>query len=367
MIPLASTSSMKVMPNDENDFLSTLPRDLRDSYKKRRKEFLQNIDSQFSDESALTKKKSRGILEDRYHKEVLNACIFPFVQEGTLTQNLDYDYLRSSPLSELGVKNVDFLIASKSKGLAIFGEAKGTVTDPSIIISEYKKRIKIIEKNLDHVKKIFPELSSIEYVLGVKSIDAVEMSKAILRSNADIVLWQVGGWDDQLLSLVVPATDDSSQRKRIIHSDNDLNKSLTKVPTSTEFKTFFHESHPVTKMALLATVDKGKREQFSFNDFKLLVSEELDNTSESEIDEITKEIIDNGINIGFVRETEDGDYKIQSRFKNSGDRYEELKKKWISYKIKMDKENAIQKSLSELQKEFLQKKPSLDKFNQFFL
>jgi len=40
--------------------------------------------------------------------------------------------------------------------------------------------------------------------------------------------------------------------------------------------------------------------------------------------------------IGFVKPLEYRTYKIQSRFKNFGNRYE-LKKKWIVRKIELDK------------------------------
>ena len=86
---------------------------------------------------------------------VLNSCIFPFVQTGLLTEKLDYAYIRSSPLSELKIKNVDFLIASQKKGLAIFGEAKGSIDDPSRVISEYKQRIEVINNNYEYVKNLF--------------------------------------------------------------------------------------------------------------------------------------------------------------------------------------------------------------------
>ena len=285
------------------------------------------------------------------------------MQHGPITQQSDYSYLRSSPLSELNLKSVDFLIASRSDGVVIFGEAKGSITDPSKVISQYKERINVIEENTDYITQLFPKFKSIEYVLGVQSIDATDTSKAILRSNANIILWQVSKWDSQLLSLVVPATDDAIQRKRIMHSNNDLNKLLSKVPTSTAYKTFYHESHPVTKMTLLTSVDGGQRSSFTFNDFKILVSGELDNTYDEEINKITHDILDSALDIGFVKLTDDGNYKIQSKFRNSADRYEELKKKWIARKIDLDKENKINELLEKIQVELLAKTSSLDDFS----
>ena len=353
---------MKTMPGDDTEFLSKLPRDLHENYKLRKKRSIDQINNELSDTHSLTNRKSRAIQEDLYHKEVLNSCIFPFVQQGRITQQFDYSYLRSSPLSELNLKNVDFLIASRTDGVMIFGEAKGTIADPHKVITQYKTRIKIIEENIEHVKKIFPELKSCEYVLGVQSGRAMETSKVILRSNASIILWQISKWGATLLSLVVPATDDRNQRGRIMHRNNDLNKILSDIPTSTAFKTFYHESHPVTKMTLLTSMAKDAQGAFTFDDLKTGVSEELDNTSEEEITRITQQILQSAIDIGFVKPRDGVTYKIQSRFKNSGDRYEELKKKWIARKIETDKEGAINESLKSLQTEFLAKKTSLDEF-----
>ena len=177
-----------------------------------------------------------------------------------------------------------------------------------------------------------------------------------------LILWQVSRWDEQLLSLVVPGNIDASQRKQIMHSDDELTKTLRKIPTSFSFKIFFHESHPVTKMTLLTTLDKGFNDHFTYDEVKTLVNEVLDNTSEQEIEKFTNEIITTGIKINFVRKTDDGNYKIQSRFKKSSDRYEELKKKWIGYKIQEDKANQLSEAIKKLQEELESKKPSLDKF-----
>ena len=254
------------------------------------------------------------------------------------------------------------MIASRADGVAIFGEAKGSIADPSTVISQYKRRIKSIKENMDYVNQILPDLKSVEYVLGVKSDDAVETSKAILRSNANIILWQVSKWDKQLLSLVVPAADNPNKRNIVMHSNDKLNKMLSKAPTSTEFKTFYHESHPVTKMTLLTSVDKGQQNSFTFDDFKTLVNVELDNTPDKEITKITKSILDIALDIGFVKSLDDETFKVQSKYKRSGDRYEELKKKWIDKKIKLDKEKKTKELIEKLQSCFVAKKPSLDKF-----
>ena len=350
---------MNSMSDDDSDFISKLPKDLREKYRHEKVAIIKKIDTEWSDKSH-TDKKNRGIQEDIYHKEILNACIFPFVQQGHITQKFDYSYIRSSPLSEIGVTNVDFLIASKTDGVLLFGEAKGSISNPQLAITQFKKRINAIEENFEYVKRMFPEVKSCEYVLGVPSNDAVEVSKAILRSNANIIVWQINKWRNTLLSLVILPTD-SERRKKIMHNNNNLNKSLKDVLTSTAFKTFFHESHPVAKMTLLTSIDKGS-ENFSFNDVKTSVSDELDNTQEKEISKIAHNIIECATDIGFVKRLDDETYKIQSRYKQSGARYRELKNKWIKKKIDMDKKSTINQKLNELQAQFLARRTTLDNF-----
>ena len=349
------------MANDDRDFLLKLPKDLHKIYRDKKAALIKNNDAKWSDDQHGIK-KHKAIDLDTDHNRILNACIFPFVQQNRLTQELNYAYIRSSPLSEFGVKNVDFLLASKTDDVVIFGEAKGTIANPRAVIAEYKERIKIIEEKSSYIKNMLPGTKSLEYVLGVPSDRAMEMSKAIARSSADIILWQVGIWSGDKLSLVVPSTDDST-RQKMMHSNNALNKELGNegVPTSTNFKTFYHESHPVTKMTVLTSID-SESESFTFDDLKLHIIDELDNTPDTEITTITKQIMEWAIDIGFVRCLDDETYKIQSRFKHANARYNELKIKWINRRIEIEKELDLRQKLEELQTELSVQHTSLEDY-----
>lgn len=347
------------MINNDRDFLSSLPRDLHKQYKQKKASLIKDIVAKWSDDQ-LVARKNTGIELDVNHTRILNACVFPFVQQNNITQKLNYAYIKSSPLSEVGVKNVDFLIASKTDGVLIFGEAKGKITDPREVIAEYKERIKIINENSTYIEEMFPSARSWEYVLGVPSDRASETSKAIIRSNTNIILWQVGTWSGNTLSLVVPDTDKTA-RQKIIHDNNDLNKEIRNqgIPTSTNFRTFYHESHPVAKISVLTLIDK---ERFTFNDLKLHVNHELDNTSDTEITLMTEQILDWAIDIGFVRSLDDGTYKIQSRFKHADVRYDDLKTKWIKRRIECEKELDFKQKLKELQAQFSAQLKSLNRY-----
>ena len=349
------------MANDDRDFLLKLPRDLHKQYKHRKASLIRDNDIRWSDDQ-LAIKKYDGIKLDADHNQILNACIFPFVQQNHITQKLNYAYIRSSPLSELGVKNVDFLIASKTDGVLIFGEAKGKITDPHSVIVEYKQRIETINENFAYIKNMLPDTKSLEYVLGVPSHRTMATSKAIARSSADIILWQVGTWSGDRLSLELLPVDDVT-RQKMMHSNSALNKALGHdgVPTSTNFKTFYHESHPVAKMTVLTSIDINS-ENFTFNDLKICVDEELDNTPDNEITAIAKQIIDWAIDVGFVRCLGDETYKIQSRFKHADARYDELKTKWVNRKIEIEKETDLHQKLVDLQAQFLDQHTPLDNY-----
>ena len=205
---------------------------------------------------------------------------------------------------------------------------------------------------------MLPGARSWEYVLSVPSDRASETSKAILRSNANIILWQVGTWSGNTLSLVVPDTDETT-RQKIMHNNTDLNKELGNqgVPTSTNFRTFYHDSHPVAKISVLTLINK---ESFTFDDLKLHVTDELDNTSDTEITMMVKQILDWAIDMGFVRSLDNETYKIQSRFKHADLRYNDLKTKWINRKIEREKDLDFNQRLEELHTQFLVQRKSLD-------
>ena len=115
-------------------------------------------------------------------------------------------------------------------------------------------------------------------------------------------------------------------------------------------------------MTVLTSIDKSS-DSFTFADLKACVSEELDNTSDEEIITIAKQIIDCAIDIGFVRHLGEKIYKIQSKFKHSGARYEELKTKWIKRKIEIEKDIDLNRKLEKLQAKFLSQYTSLDNFS----
>ena len=347
-----------IINNDDKNFIAKLPKDFYRKYKMEKVDLLKKFNHEWNYNLQISK-KLEGIDTYKYHKDILNACIFPFIHCNTMPQNLDYSYICSSPLSERGLSNVDFLIASEADQVLLFGEAKASVTDPNRVISEYRKRIQIIEENVEYIKEKYSNMNAYrhEYVLCVPSGFSNNTAKAIIRSKINIILWEIDMWHNPTLSLHLVAKDVRQDIDvDIMHSNNSLNKTLSRLDTSTACKAFFNESHTVIKMGLLTTINKN----FSFIDVKKLVNSELDNTSKADIDKISHDIIECGINIGFIKSLNNNFYKIQSRFKRAGARYKELENKWIKTTIETDKCVNLEKKIEELQTKYLSRINTLD-------
>jgi hypothetical protein len=122
---------------------------------------------------------------------VLNACIFPFSQEGPLSK-FGYYFIRASPLAEQGVTNLDFLLFHPEPEVsAIFGEVKGQINDPKKVVDQTRIRISAVDENKPYIRQnYFKSLDpQMEFVIGVSTADAMELSKAILRKGGNIKVW----------------------------------------------------------------------------------------------------------------------------------------------------------------------------------
>jgi hypothetical protein len=121
---------------DDSQFIKSLtfPK-LKDEYTKAKELLLSKIDEKYKKlHDNMVNEKNQGIEEDKTHRMVLNACIFPFAQEDSL-EKYGYYFLYASPLQELEVPNVDFVLFHPNPVIrAIMGEVKGRVSDPHRVV-----------------------------------------------------------------------------------------------------------------------------------------------------------------------------------------------------------------------------------------
>jgi hypothetical protein len=134
-----------------------------------------------SDKKFLEDKINNFIEEDKRHSAIINSCIIPFT-EGPLSIT-EYKFIRVAPLLELNLPNMDFLLFKRNSpcNFAIFGECKGSFSNPANVIRELEERKGYIEQNKEYITTNYLNLSTdekvhFEYVIAVTDKDAVRMN-----------------------------------------------------------------------------------------------------------------------------------------------------------------------------------------------
>lgn len=301
---------------DDAEFIANLTfKDLQNEYQVKKKEIYGSVEERYEkNKQDRISKKLEGIEQDKYHRMVLNACIFPFTQEGPLAKH-DYYFVRASPFSELRTSNMDFLLLHPEfPPSAIFGEVKGSVNDPERIVDETKKRMKMVYDNEAYVQhNYFNDLKSdLEFVMGVWTSYGNEVVKSVVRKGGQIKVWstgyQIDSTRDSLKSehyLVRPLSEINPNVKTMFHKDTSLNQKLSShIQTSFEYKNVFPDSHKFTKSSLLSLIEENDDGEFTFNDLFGIVKEELDYLEEDRIKRETEDILMIGEEIKFIEKVD---------------------------------------------------------------
>jgi hypothetical protein len=355
----------------EIDFLNSLSfEDLRQDYLKEKEAILAKLHEEIASEMAQKTQELRDEIQiDREHRKILNACVYPFASKVSSVRGLGYRFLRAAPLLEKNVGNLDFLVykrGSQSGGVAIFGEAKGTISDPRSAVKQTVDREQIVMENAGYCKSTYlgGESSEFEFVLGVSSVDSNNVAKAVVHRGGGLIIWHSERSANPELTIHVPHED--NVRKSMIHSDDKLNHELgRKVPTSLEFKTFYLQSHVVSKLLVLIGIDRRSPDgTFAKEDLIKVVETELNYIDDpATILRETEIILSTGIQIDFVDSLGQGHYKIRSRYKNSVSREADLIDKWVDNRMteltKKREEEAL-KPLQEKYRHLRSSRPSLE-------
>lgn len=364
---------MSLPPKSHEEFVKFLHHaDLQQGYEEAVKRIARRVKRKIrSEKEELIRELGRALEDDDEHRRVLNACIYPFAQG----QIPGYYFVRAAPLSELEhVENLDFLIVCAEPGdgetpLAIVGEAKGSVNDPERHVAETKDRIVVFENNWQYARDQYFRGQELlrEFVLGVLSSDANEISKSVVRKQGGIIVWSVDWSNDPIISLHRPdlSRSDSEVRETMFHKNRSLNVILDKLATSQSFKMFYEQSHQVAKLRVLTAVDKGKEEAiFSLDDVRTLVREALDYISDTQIiEKESQRILYWGVEIGFVRDLGSDKYQIKTRSKRAESRASEIERMWIANRLKELQKQRIDNEIAQIQPEFEKermKRPTLE-------
>jgi len=353
------------LSEDDTKFINYLAfDDLQTEYITKKKELYHHLDQKYKqEEQSLRNKKLEGIELDKDHRMVLNACIFPFSQEGPLAK-FGYYFIRASPLSELEISNLDFLLFHPDPDTyAIFGEAKGQVNDAQRVVDQTKKRMKLVYDKQYYIKQnYFKNLNSeLEFVLGVWMSYQTEIVKTVQRKGGEIKVWGTGPQINTMkpeLSFVRPWVQSEPIGKTMFHKDRSLNQELANIETSWDYKSIFPDSHIFAKLSLLAWIREKEDGSFELSDLLEIVKQELDYLEDERIQKETEHILTIGEETGFIEKVpnKSNNYKIISRAKKADSREEEIKKKWINFSIAKDNEAERKEELLKLQEKFKEKR-----------
>ena len=305
----------------------------------------------------IRKGKWDGIEKDRRHRRVLNLCIYPFYNTTSPPLNMGYHFARASPLEELGVKNVDFLIYnfSRKRHLAIFGEAKGSIGSPSKVVAQTKERIEVVEENQDYIKSSYLQLKpdtevDFEYVIGIPVEDNLRMCEAIEKDGGGLIPWSAGGLEENLLSLNIPKKIQKDIRKTMKHLDSSLNDSLKGTKSHDNCFSLFPESHEVTKLEVLVETSSDMIVETA--ELKKKLYSYLFYLKQDRIDAMLQGILSKARELGIVKRINSQHYKLKSVWRKKEKIARDLRKKWVEHSLKKEISEDLDRIEAEVIQEF---------------
>lgn len=325
-------------------------------YKKIRKQKIKEKKEEFiSQRPRIRAEIERGIENDQRHRDLLNMCIFPFCTPERITK-LGYRFIAAEPLSELGVKNFDFLIYNQKNKVALFGETKGSVSNPRETISETYERIDVIKEQMKFISETYlgESPSYVEFVIGVYAMDDEKLIREIHKRGGGIIVWSIDRYNSTLSPKTLLDDRDKAIELGMLHRDASLINALKNVQTSHKLYEIFPSSHIFSLLRILLMAktftDEGSlilREK----DLMDIVREELFYLDEPIQEKKVGVIVDVAESIGFLRCVAPETYKIISRFRMDKSLEKDLKRKYIKYNERKRLRQVIEEAISEAKEE----------------
>ncbi len=357
---------------DEDAFVESLRfEDLKQRYQEEKASTFARVEDKFRQRKEECERELKASIEDdRRHREVLTLCINPFAHRRFRPYELGYRFLRGAPLYELGVRNFDFLLGNITTNppVVILGEAKGSVSSPGRVVREVVERREIALKHIDHIKERYLRIKAdprVETVLAISAVHAVGVIDAIVREGGSIIPWMVDRGDN-ILFLELSESIDRSLRPTMLHGERELNNALRRIESMEMGFNIFPQSHPVTKLRMLA-VSAQKVDRSLLVDpgvLELNLQSDLFYLDDESIKELKKEILSLGYEIGLLREEKDK-VRLSTRWTGRGAVEEEIEAKWANYRLDQmlaqQKQEAIEKLREKFSRE-LSRRPELRRF-----
>ena len=340
--------------------------DLKEEYESERKRRLKQVEADFAKEKEFREKSLHAeIAREEKHRAMLNMCVYPFTDTGPLSST-GYRYIRGSPLYELDLPNMDFLLYAENQNRksAIFGECKSSVQSPGGIINETRCRIDTILQNVDHIKQEYlnvklQEKVDFEYVIIVPSMDAVAVMNSAIESGGGIVVWSGNLTGDPVLGCHYPAqSTEASIRESMKHKDRNLSRGLKSVETLRTCFDLFPKMH--TFLELMSIVRAANMDDTGLvlkkDILKQYFKRELFYMPDDFINEKVESIVSlavrfNCIEAGALPDT----YRLVARGNRRSVIEEKLRKKWIAVRLSQKLGEERNAAVALLEKEMEEK------------
>lgn len=352
-----SVSLKAIYKEDVSDFRQTLRQDFNSQYKKQRDNLVDEI----------------HIAES--HDQLVSMSIFPFIQKNNSITNLGYHFVRCAPLLEKDVKNLDFLMHKNEgrKSIAIFGEAKSSISKPSQVIEEFIQRKQIVAKHRNYILKNYLKTHKdtiFEYVLVVYSKDAVAMRDEILNKDSGIILWVA---DFGMKDLRLLGESKTGKKPQISHVDHDLSKILGKgVSTTLRVPLHYVQTHIVRRLrALIATkefinaITDTTAQKFDKENLEHYLEKSLYYLPKSLQEKERTHLINAAIDLGLISVNGD-EYTLLTKAKRAKNQSSEFQKKWVDETIKKSQTLKLEQAILELRKKYTESDRKQDTVDKYF-
>jgi len=197
---------------------------------------------------------------DEKHDTLLDICISAFTPGSYCCDVLNYCFITSEPLIELGVKNFDALIINQSKRHGIFIECKSSISKG--VVKEGYDQIDEVKNNKSHLeKKIGNKLDLTEFVFCTPATKVQQLATQIenvennlnINSNKDPVflIWQVDFFYKQILQIVTKISIKTRKNNYSFqHNNLELTKKLSngiEISESEYVPKMYPSSNPFTQ------------------------------------------------------------------------------------------------------------------------
>ena len=306
--------------------ISRLNEDLRERFDGNVEEKKEELEEElFSDYKERVRNE---ITTNREETDDFNIIISAFENGG----DIDYQYIRTEPLFHEKENNLDVLVASREKGVALFVECERRLTSRLLSkLNNFKEKIEVIEENLaddvdinHYLEETIGEAPDTEeFVMASRQIPERELYFKAKEAGTNVIAWNLATPGNKC-QIYLETFKKSKKAPFTGHSDPDLvdylDSELEKGVPYQQYVDFTYSSSWYLKLRdmVVTIVNQHHRkdnENFDYEEWRELFKYELKNYQREECLLMYEKFLDYGINCNLVALDEDADDDLDKRYR----------------------------------------------------